>query len=52
MTLQEKRFDIAKKASSLGIEMLVLDDGWFGQRDDDCGGLGDWYANEKNWVAH
>lgn len=43
----EKIFDIAKKASSLGIEMLVLDDGWFGQRDDDCGGLGDWYVNEK-----
>lgn len=43
----EKIFDIAKKASSLGIEMLVLDDGWFGQRDDDCGGLGDWHVNEK-----
>lgn len=27
--------------------MLVLDDGWFGKRDDDNSGLGDWYVNEK-----
>lgn len=38
---------IAKQASELGIEMLVLDDGWFGKRDDDFSGLGDWYVNEK-----
>lgn len=30
-----------------GIDMLVLDDGWFGKRDDDNSGLGDWFVNEK-----
>ncbi len=29
--------------------MLVLDDGWFGKRDDDNSGLGDWYVNEEAW---
>ncbi|MCD7736160.1 MAG: alpha-galactosidase [Lachnospiraceae bacterium] len=38
---------IAKQASELGVEMLVLDDGWFGRRDSDDSGLGDWYVNEK-----
>lgn len=36
---------LAKDASDLGLEMLVLDDGWFGKRDDDTSGLGDWYVN-------
>ena len=43
----DKLFDIASKAKSLGIEMLVMDDGWFGERYDDTKGLGDWYVNEK-----
>ena len=43
----EKILDIARQAAGLGIEMLVLDDGWFGKRDDDNSGLGDWYVNEK-----
>lgn len=38
---------LAKDASKLGIEMLVMDDGWFGKRDDDNSGLGDWIINEK-----
>ena len=38
--------NIAKKASELGVEMLVLDDGWFGVRNDDRSGLGDWFVNE------
>lgn len=38
---------IAEKAASLGVEMMVLDDGWFGKRDDDNSGLGDWYVNEE-----
>ena len=38
---------IAEKAASLGVEMMVLDDGWFGKRDDDNSGLGDWFVNEK-----
>ena len=39
--------DLAKKASELGIEMLVMDDGWFGKRNDDFRALGDWYVNEE-----
>ena len=38
--------NIAKQASELGVEMLVLDDGWFGVRNDDKSGLGDWFVNE------
>lgn len=38
---------IAREAANLGVEMFVLDDGWFGKRDDDNSGLGDWYVNEK-----
>ncbi|MCF0245490.1 MAG: alpha-galactosidase, partial [Ileibacterium sp.] len=43
----QKILDIAKKASNLGIEMMVLDDGWFGKRDKDTEGLGDWHVNEE-----
>lgn len=39
--------EIAKQAAELGIDMMVLDDGWFGKRDSDCSGLGDWVVNEK-----
>lgn len=38
---------LAEQAAELGIELLVLDDGWFGERNDDNSSLGDWYANEK-----
>lgn len=38
---------IAENAAALGADMLVLDDGWFGKRDSDCSGLGDWFVNEK-----
>ncbi len=38
---------LAKHAADVGIEMLVMDDGWFGKRDDDNSGLGDWNVNEK-----
>lgn len=43
----EKLLQIAESAKNLGIEMLVLDDGWFGKRDSDYSGLGDWIVNEK-----
>lgn len=36
---------LADRAADMGVEMFVVDDGWFGQRDDDRAGLGDWYAN-------
>lgn len=38
---------LAKEAAGLGVEMLVLDDGWFGKRDDDNSSLGDWTVNEE-----
>ena len=43
----EKLVAIAKDAKELGIEMLVMDDGWFGKRDSDYSRLGDWFVNEK-----
>ena len=43
----EKILKLADDAKELGVEMLVLDDGWFGHRDDDCSSLGDWYVNEE-----
>ncbi|NLP08688.1 MAG: alpha-galactosidase, partial [Clostridiaceae bacterium] len=43
----EKLLAIAKEASALGIEMLVMDDGWFGKRSDDNSSLGDWVVNEE-----
>lgn len=43
----DKLIDIAKEASKLGIEMLVMDDGWFGHRDADNSSLGDWFVYEK-----
>ena len=42
---EEKILDIAKSAADVGIELFVLDDGWFGERNDDYRGLGDWYPN-------
>ncbi len=44
---EEKLYDIAKTAHELGIEMLVMDDGWFGSRDSARSGLGDWFVNEE-----
>lgn len=43
----DKILRIAKQASEIGVDMLVLDDGWFGKRDNDCSGLGDWFVNEE-----
>ncbi len=44
---EEKIEKIAAQAGELGIEMMVLDDGWFGKRNDDNSGLGDWFVNEE-----
>ena len=38
---------LAREAAELGIDMVVMDDGWFGKREDDNSGLGDWKVNEK-----
>ena len=43
----EKLLAIAREAKKSGIEMLVMDDGWFGHRNDDNTSLGDWNVNEK-----
>ncbi len=43
----EKLVDIAKQAKELGIELFAMDDGWFGNRNEDSSGLGDWFPNEK-----
>lgn len=40
-------YELAKDAAELGIDMVVMDDGWFGKRDDDNSGLGDWVVNER-----
>ncbi|WP_280769607.1 alpha-galactosidase [Salipaludibacillus daqingensis] len=43
---EEKLLSIAKESKELGIELFVLDDGWFGKRDDDTTSLGDWFTDE------
>ena len=43
----DKLVKLARDSARLGIEMLVIDDGWFGDRCDDDRALGDWYPNEK-----
>ena len=42
----DKLVSFAKAAKEIGIEMLVMDDGWFGKRNWDDSSLGDWYVNE------
>lgn len=44
---EERILQLAHDAKKLGVEMLVLDDGWFGARDDDRRALGDWTPNAK-----
>lgn len=39
--------NLAKEAADLGIDLVVMDDGWFGKRNDDNSSLGDWYVNEE-----
>ena len=43
----EKICALAKEAAALGIELFVLDDGWFGKRNDDTSSLGDWFVNTE-----
>jgi len=44
---EDKVLEIAETAKDLGIELFVLDDGWFGERHDDSSSLGDWFANKE-----
>lgn len=42
---EKKLLKLAKEAKKFGIELFVMDDGWFGHRDDDTSSLGDWQEN-------
>lgn len=44
---KDRLLQLAKRAKTLGVELFVLDDGWFGNRDSDQRGLGDWQCNLK-----
>ncbi|WP_312096558.1 alpha-galactosidase [Niallia sp.] len=44
---EEKILQIAKAGHELGIELFVLDDGWFGKRNDDTSSLGDWFVDQE-----
>ena len=44
---EDKLVEIAQNAKELGVELMVLDDGWFGERDDDTTSLGDWFENRR-----
>lgn len=44
---EEKLLQLAKKAAETGIELFVLDDGWFGHRDADNSSLGDWFVDQR-----
>ena len=44
---EERLVKIAEKAKECGIELFVLDDGWFGERRNDSAGLGDWIVNKE-----
>lgn len=44
---ERKLINLAQEGKRLGIELFVMDDGWFGRRNDDTTSLGDWFANEK-----
>ena len=44
---ERKLLALAKKAKEAGVELFVMDDGWFGERNDDAHSLGDWEVNEK-----
>lgn len=43
----ETIYQLAESAAELGIDMVVMDDGWFGKREDDNSSLGDWQVNEE-----
>jgi alpha-galactosidase len=43
----DQQLDLARRAATMGVELFVVDDGWFGARDDDRAGLGDWTVNTR-----
>ena len=47
----DSQIALAERAAKAGVERFVIDDGWFGHRDDDHAGLGDWYVTPKKFPA-
>jgi alpha-galactosidase len=45
----ESQKELAKRAAGMGVELFVIDDGWFGERHNDKAGLGDWYVNKEKF---
>lgn len=45
----ENQCALAEKAAEIGVELFVMDDGWFGKRNDDNAGLGDWFVNKEKF---
>lgn len=45
----DKQMALATRAAQMGVELYVVDDGWFGQRKDDHAGLGDWEVNREKF---
>lgn len=43
------QMSLAEKAASIGVERFVMDDGWFGERNNDQAGLGDWVVNPQKF---
>ncbi len=43
------QMELARSAAKLGVELFVVDDGWFGSRNNDKAGLGDWYVNQQKF---
>ncbi len=48
---ERKLRKLAETAGNIGIELFVLDDGWFGNRNDDTSSLGDWFVNKKRFPS-
>lgn len=46
---EEKLLHFARNAKQLGVELLMLDDGWFGERNGDTSSLGDWFVNQQKF---
>jgi len=46
---EKSQIELAKQAAEIGVELFVMDDGWFHRRKDDTAGLGDWWPDEKKF---
>ena len=47
--MRRGREALAEKAASIGVERFVMDDGWFGEKNNDTAGLGDWFPNPQKF---